>query len=79
MYLLLNNQATVVCSSLETGPGITAVEFTNVSAPVGTTQVDVSFRYEISVHSQVDRKPYTYMILFQQYWYIGQFVLNTVT
>ena len=51
MYFLLNNQATVVCSSLETGPGITAVEFTNVSAPVGTTQVDVSFRYEIFVHS----------------------------
>lgn len=51
MYFLLNNQATVVCNSLETGPGITAVEFTNVSAPVGTTQVDVSFRYDISVHS----------------------------
>lgn len=37
-------EATVVCNSLESGPSLTAVEFTNTSAPVGTTQVDVTFR-----------------------------------
>ncbi|PFX31452.1 Tectonic-2 [Stylophora pistillata] len=30
---------TVICSTLETGPGLTSVEFINSSAPVGCTQV----------------------------------------
>ncbi|KAJ7387831.1 Tectonic-2 [Desmophyllum pertusum] len=37
-------QVTVVCTALETGPGVTSIEFRNSSAPVGTTQVDVTFR-----------------------------------
>ena len=33
-----------MCNSLETGAGLTAVQFTPSTASVGATQVDVTFR-----------------------------------
>lgn len=44
---LLYFQVTIVCSVLETGPGLTSAEFRNSSVPVGRRQVDVTFRYII--------------------------------
>ena len=38
-------QATVTCVSLETAPGLTAVQFIPALASVNTTQVNVTFRY----------------------------------
>ena len=42
-YALL--QATVTCVSLETAPGLTAVQFIPALASVNTTHINVTFRY----------------------------------